>query len=100
MKDTEYLIQAKHFDGQVYKCYYYKPQGRRAYVHSSLVTPTADGFTKIMDFQAKRGEYHVFIDGRATDAKIKTAFDELITKLIANDDADRETPMRVVEVVA
>ena len=100
MKDTEYLIKAKHFDGQVYRCYYYKPQGRRAYVHSSLVTPTEHGFTKILDFQAKRGEYHVFIDGRATDAKIDKAFQQLIAKLYANDDADRETPMRVVEVVA
>lgn len=99
MKDTKYMIQAKHFDGEAYNCYFHKPQGRKPYVHSSLVTPTEHGFIKIMDFQKKRGEYFVYIEGRATDLKIKQAFDTLITMLAANDDIASDQKIIVTEIV-
>lgn len=99
MKDTTYTIPAKHFDGEAYRCYFHKPQGRKPYVHSSLVTPTEHGFTKIMDFQKKRGEYYVYIEGRATDVKIKQAFAELWVMLSANDDISEDQKIIVSEVL-
>ena len=100
MKDTKYTIPAKHFAGQHYRIYFHKPKGGRAYVHSSLVTLTPFGFEKIMDFQRKRGEYFVYLTGKAVNTNISKAFAEILNQLKTNDDIDADVPLTVNELVA
>lgn len=74
-------------DGSVpaFKVYFYKPQGRPAYVCSSRVLRWADrrGFTSIINYRSKAGEYKATIDGPATAKKIAAAFQQVHAALIA-----------------
>jgi hypothetical protein len=99
-KDSRFLWPALNSDPTdqleegrpTFKAYFYKPQGRPAYVCSSRVLATGNSFISIINFQKKAGELTFYIQGAATAKKIGAAFIELHAALIAGGYIAADTP--------
>lgn len=87
-KNSKYLVPSAIDAGKAYNVYFYKPDGRPAYVKAVQVEPWTDesgarGFTYVIDFKRKPGECQAMIEGPATAKKIAAAFCQVFDALKA-----------------